>query len=167
MAAASGEKKLQIQTQPSSSSGAVAVAGGAAQQQTSAWQNLVRMHRKLHVELLREAADMAAACGGDVHAIVFCPGGSSAEFHTFHGAPIAAARAQAMAKRKREAQVAAALRGMVAKDVSGMAVEEVEAHRQQLLALRAAVVRKLQEKAAANVAAGDDAGRSNKIRKIE
>ncbi|KAF2917985.1 hypothetical protein DAI22_08g023300 [Oryza sativa Japonica Group] len=168
-ASASGEKKRQAQPQPSSSSGAgaVVVAGGGAAQQ------IILLHRTLHMELLKEAGEMAAACGGDVHAIVFFPGGSRAEYHTFRGAPIAAARARAVARRRREAEAAAAaLRGVVAMDVSGMAAEEVEAHRRKLLALKAAVVRKLQEKAAAavaNVAAGDDddAGRSNKIRKID
>lgn len=117
-------------------------------------------------------AKHAPEFGADVHAVVVRPGGGGdAVRHEFLGAAGREARLKEMVGRA------------VAKDVSAMGMEEVDAHEKHLQRLRAVVAHELRAKAKADkddkaAAAGvtsspakqemaGDGGGSSKVRRIE
>uniref|UniRef100_A0A0D9X453 MADS-box domain-containing protein n=1 Tax=Leersia perrieri TaxID=77586 RepID=A0A0D9X453_9ORYZ len=128
-------------------------------------------YKRAHGELMAEAAAMAAECEVDVHIIAFLPGGAGATKHTFVGAPTDATVAAEETKRNQAAaKDKAKLMAFIGKDVSKMTMEEAKTHHGKLMNLRANVIRKLQQKAAAATSIagdGDDEdGHRNKISKI-
>lgn len=122
--------------------------GGAASQAAA-------LFARKHGELQAEAAAVASECGASVDVLVFGPGGSRAALQRFRGRRQAARAAKAKADMM--------MRRLVGKDVSGMGLAEAKVHEARLLALKAAVLRKLREKTTDDDV---DAGR-NKIRRLE
>ena len=106
------------------------------------------MFEAKHAELLAEARGVAAEFGVDVCAVAFRPDGAAVR-HKFVGAAP-------------EAPAVGTIRRAVARDVAAMGLREVAEHERQLRALRAAVERELQARAAARAKAGGAAAAGDK-----
>ncbi|KAG2581430.1 hypothetical protein PVAP13_6KG029900 [Panicum virgatum] len=122
--------------------GAAAVASASQQQQAQV------VFEAKHAELLAEARGVAAEFGVDVCAVAFRPDGAAVR-HKFVGAAP-------------EAPAVGTIRRAVARDVAAMGLREVAEHERQLRALRAAVERELQARAAARAKAGGAAAAGDK-----
>ncbi|TVU43469.1 hypothetical protein EJB05_09944, partial [Eragrostis curvula] len=141
----------------------MAAATGAETMQSAFQQQQQAAFDALHGELVAEALAVATEFRVNVRTVAFLPdgyvgsGGSDGEqpqvaAHEFPGIP-PEVRARKMMRR------------LVAKDVSRMGNAELAQHAARLLALRAAVVRKLREKEEKKTAAAG--GEGNVMRALE